>query len=883
MDKEYNHKEVEKKWIEKWSKSDIYSFKNDGREVFSIDTPPPYTSGVAHMGTILGYVWFDMIARFKRMRGFDVYFPHGWDTQGLPTELKVEKELGKSAKKDRSKFREACKKWTEYSIERMSRQLKSVGYFPDWNNVYVTMDRDYWRRVQYSLLKFHEKGLIYIKEHPVHFCPSCESAIAKAEINYREEEGYLNYIKFKLEDGETIEIATTRPELLPACVAVAVNPEDDRYKDLPGRKAIVPIFNQKVEIFSDRAVDPEFGTGIVMICTFGDEQDVKWAYERGLPVVKAINQRGKLTKVAGKYKGMGILEAREAIISDLEKQGYLVKREKIVHQVAVHDKCGTPIEFVPTLQWFIKVRQFKEDIIGAAMSMKWIPDYMLQRLIDWAESLDWDWVISRQRIWGTPIPFWYCEKCHYIIAPREEELPLDPTEREPPVKECPSCGSRRISPARDVCDCWVDSSITPLVITGWPNEREKFEKLYPVSIRPQGYEIIRTWAFYTIFRCLMLTGKPPFKEIVINGMVLGDDGRKMSKSYGNVVEPDEVVEKYGGDSLRQWVSTGALGKDVPFSWKEVKHGHKFLRKLWNIARFVKQNTSDYDGSEYDVSELKPIDRWILYHLDQLIESTTNDFERYEFPQIMRRIWSFTWNKLADDYLEIVKHRIYDPKSIEEKRKTQFVLLKVLRDLVKLVAPITPFIAEEIYQEIDGRKESVHIEEWPERIGSWLEEGAEVSVLIIRGIRRYKGEKGIPLNRKLKEVEIFVNDQRLLGEIRRNLEDIEGATRSEILIREGVPEIDVVVKELEPDISKIGPEFKEKTKDVIEQMRKIKSEIGEEKLYKSLLNSGIIELKLESGETVNVSERHLKIRIERRVGDKEIVEVGDPRVKVLVKP
>ena len=250
---------------------------------------------------------------------------------------------------------------------------------------------------------------------------------------------------------------------------------------------------------------------------------------------------------------------------------------------------------------------------------------------------------------------------------------------------------------------------------------------------------------------------------------------------------------------------------------------------------------------------------------------------------MRRIWSFTWNKLADDYLEIVKHRIYDPKSIEEKRKTQFVLLKVLRDLVKLVAPITPFIAEEIYQEIDGRKESVHIEEWPERIGSWLEEGAEVSVLIIRGIRRYKGEKGIPLNRKLKEVEIFVNDQRLLGEIRRNLEDIEGATRSEILIREGVPEIDVVVKELEPDISKIGPEFKEKTKDVIEQMRKIKSEIGEEKLYKSLLNSGIIELKLESGETVNVSERHLKIRIERRVGDKEIVDIGDPRVKVLVKP
>ncbi|MFN3527917.1 MAG: valine--tRNA ligase, partial [Candidatus Altarchaeaceae archaeon] len=594
LPEKYNFLEIERKWQKEWIEGkykEIYKFdENDNNKIsYVIDTPPPFTSGKLHMGHVLNFIWIDIIARYKRMKNFNVLCPQGWDTQGLPTELKVEQRY-KIKKDEREKFRNLCIEWTKEFIANMKSQMTMIGYIPDWSREYKTMDPEYWKLVQKSLIDFYKKGMIYRKEHPVHFCPSCGTAIAKAEIEYVKRKTLLNYIKFFISENEYIVIATTRPELIQACVAVAVNPKDEKNKNLIDKEVKVPLTERKVKIISDENVDPTFGTGIVMICTFGDEQDVKWVYKHNLQIIKAIDENGRLTKECGIYEGMKVEEARKKILQDLKEKNFIVKQEEIEQNVGIHERCKKPVEFILTNQFFIKVIEFRDKILNESKNIEWIPDYMKIRHDDWIKNMDWDWVISRQRVFGTPLPFWICENCNEIIPADENELPIDPTTKE---KFCPKCKQKAI-PVKDVCDCWVDSSITPLIISKWNNDEKFFNKTYPSSLRPQGHEIIRTWAFYTIFRCLMLTGKIPFNKILVNGMVLGPDGRKMSKSFGNVVEPNEIVEKYGGDAIRQWACTFVPGTDTALLMKDIEHGKRFITKFYNAARFILMNCQDIE-------------------------------------------------------------------------------------------------------------------------------------------------------------------------------------------------------------------------------------------------------------------------------------------------
>lgn len=757
LQKDYNFSKVEKKWQNEWIDgryAEIFKFnekdnKDNNSKIYAIDTPPPFTSGKLHMGHVLNFIWIDIVARFKRMKGFNVLCPQGWDTQGLPTELKVEQKY-RIRKNEREKFRALCVEWTKEFIADMKSQMTSIGYIPDWSKEYKTMDPDYWKAVQHSLIKFYEKGMIYKAKHPVHFCPSCGTAIAKAEIEYAARETILNFIKFYIYDENFITIATTRPELIQACVAVFVHPNDERCKNLIGKFVNVPLTNRKVKIIAESEVDTNFGTGIVMICSFGDEHDVKWIYKYNLGTIEAINEYGRLTDVCGIYTGLKIEEARKEIIEDLTKENLIVKQEKISQNVGIHERCKKPVEFISTDQWFIRVIDSKDKILEKSKGIKWIPNYMQKRYDDWVENMDWDWVISRQRVFGTPLPFYYCENCSKIIPAEISELPIDPTLKE---KKCPIC-SKILTPAKDVCDCWVDSSITPLIISNWMSNESYFNKTYPSSLRPQGHEIIRTWAFYTIFRCLILTEQIPFDKILVNGMVFGLDGKKMSKSLGNVVEPNEIVEKYGADAVRQWACIFVPGSDTALIMKDIDYGKRFVTKLWNASKFILLNLDGFNYANFNeqsinYENLRLIDKWMLAKLDEMIEKTDNCLENFNF-NIMKDVQDFVWHDVCDNYLELVKYRIYENV---DKSQAQETLLCVLKNLLKLLSPFIPHITEEIYQNFGNG--SVHSERFPEPLGI-SEEYLKVDKVIdvIEAIRKFKGVNKMKFQDEISKVKVY---------------------------------------------------------------------------------------------------------------------------------
>jgi valyl-tRNA synthetase len=770
LPKRHNFKEIEQKWIQYWKANDIYKFNInfEGKEIYVLDAPPPFTSGTLHMGHILNHTWIDTVARFKRMCGFNVYFPQGFDCHGLPTELKVEKEF-KISKDDREQFLEKCIQWTNDAITTMMQQFEKIGYSSDWDFSYRTMDNRYLRIVQKTLLYFYEKGWLFQDSHPIHWCPKCRTALAKQEVGYIEKRGKLYHIKLPLSDESGYAtIATTRPEFMSSCVAVLINPEDTRYYSLAQRKVTLPIFNREVPIIQDPSVDMEFGTGIVYVCTFGDETDVNWQKSYNLPIIISIDEKGFMTEAAGKYQGMTIAEAREAIVQDLEELNLLEKVEEIDHRIIVHTErssCLNPIEYLPIKQWFISIRPFKEEILEAAQKMNWFPPLMIKRLEDWVESLEWDWVISRQRVFGTPIPFYTCENCNKIIPAAESDLPIDPRIDPPPITQCPDCGGALIG-ATDVCDCWIDSSITPLIISKWSEDDHFFSKTYPATLRSQGYEIIRTWAFYTIFRCLKITELPCFRDLMINGMVAGPDGRKMSKSYGNVVKPEAPLEKYGADALRQWGALGSLGDDYPYNETEIDFNLRFLTKLWNACRYLSSQLTGADIASLDETQLQlpPIDEWILNKLNNLIEVVTDSFSNYNFHAGLLVFREFFWHDFCDDYLEAVKYRFYSEEPDNaQKLAGQYTLYHVILDSLKLFAPIAPFITEEIYHAIFKETvnvPSIHLCSWPTPQYKVDDQTTQIGASIIQIISEFRKEKsqmGIPLNTPITKAIIKYQD------------------------------------------------------------------------------------------------------------------------------
>ncbi|WP_456365173.1 valine--tRNA ligase [Thermococcus sp.] len=864
LPKAYDPSEIEPKWQKFWLDEKIYKYELDEkRPSYAIDTPPPFTSGTLHLGHVLSHTWIDIVARYKRMTGYNVLFPQGFDNHGLPTELKVEKEFGIS-KDQPEKFLQKCIEWTWQAIEAMRNQFIRIGYSADWDLEYHTMDDWYKAAVQKSLIEFYRKGMLYRDEHPVYWCPRCRTSLAKAEVGYVEEEGYLYYIKLPLADGSGhVPIATTRPELMPACVAVFVHPEDERYKGVVGKKVKLPVFEREVPVLADEDVDPSFGTGAVYNCTYGDEQDVIWQKRYNLPVIIAINEDGTMNERAGPYAGLKTEEARKKITEDLERMGLLYKKEKIKHRVLRHTErssCMAPIELLPKKQWFIKVKDFTDEIVKVAERINWYPSDMFLRLKDWAESMDWDWVISRQRVFGTPIPFWVCKNGE-IILPNEEDLPVDPRFDKPPRK-C-SDGSDP-KPVRDVLDCWVDSSLTALIISRWHdairgNEEGKrwFEHNFPTALRPQGTDIIRTWAFYTIFRTWVLTGEKPWHDILINGMVAGPDGRKMSKSYGNVVAPDEVIPKYGADALRLWTALAPPGEDHPFKWETVDYNYRFLQKVWNIYRFAERHLENFDPAKAP-AELEPLDRWILSRLHRVIEFATREMEKYRFNLLTRELIAFVWHEVADDYIEMIKYRLYGDDE-ESKLKAKASLYELLYNVMLLLAPLTPHITEELYQNLFRERvgaKSVHLLDWPKydegRIDEEAEKLGELAREIVGAMRRYKNSHGLALNAKLKHVAIYATDSyEMLKIIERDIAGTMNIERLEII--RGEPELEERIIEIKPNFRTVGPRYGKLVPKITAYLKQ-----NAEGVARAIKETGKVEFEVD-GEKVELTKDDVVIR------------------------
>lgn len=709
--------DIEKKWQKIWeNKKRDY----DG-DILVIDTPPPFTSGTLHMGHILSYSYIDFIARYKSLKGYKVYYPQGWDAQGFPTEIKVEKKYGKLPKEE---FRKKCIEWSYEMLSNMREQMKRMGYMVDWNNQYITMEPEYHRKVQESIIEMWKKGDIYRANHPVLWCTNCKSAVAKAELEDLE----INSILYDI-DFQTITISTTRPELIHACVAVVVNPNDDRYKHLIGKKAVIPLYNKEVPIIADKEVLTDFGTGAVMVCTYGDKQDLEWQKRYNLPVIEGIDKDGKL--INSKYDGKNIEEARKLILNDLKP--YIKGSKEYKKIVKVHDRCKTPVELINSYEWFCKVKDYKHELIEIAKKIRWIPDFGIYHYIDWLNNLDWDWVISRDRVFGTPIPFYICERCGKIEP--ADQLPFYPKDE----KLC-ECGGT-MKPEQKVLDVWVDSSITPLVISKYWEDKEFFSKAFPNWIRIQGVEIIRTWALYTIYRIYRLTGKIPWKEILLNGNVLAPDGRKMSKSLGNVISPDQLLKEYPVDALRQWAAmSGALAKDRPFSYEDIKYAKSFLIKYWNASKFVLSKLRPIKNYQ-----LRKVDRWILHKLSILVKEVTEAMENYEFREAVTKLQQFYWNSFCDYYIEYVKWRFNNNEHVDGAVYTLKTVQEVFSQMFSVFAP---HLSYEVYYQITGKE----IDKWPEFSFEDIEAYNEVEKFnkIVSEVRTYKIKNRMSIKQELNE-------------------------------------------------------------------------------------------------------------------------------------
>ncbi len=801
LPKGYDFAEVEERWRSSWCDEDFYFDSHSKKPPFIIDTPPPYPTGNFHIGNALNWCYIDFFARFKRMCGFNVMFPQGWDCHGLPTEVKVE-ETNNITKNDvsREEFRRMCRELTIKNIEQMRQTLRAMAFSVDWSNEYITMHPDYFKKTQLSFLRMLQSGYIYQSEHPVNFCTRCETAIAFAEVAYDERSTRLNYFDF---DG--VEIATTRPELLAACVAVAVHPDDQRYHNLKGKTLHVPIFCHPVPVVRDEAVDPGFGSGAVMICTFGDKQDVHWWKQHNLTLRKAIDRRGRMTALAQKYEGMTTAECRNAILADMKEQKILKRQQDLHQRVGTCWRCKTPIEILSERQWFVKIKP--GEILDAAHQIRWYPEHMLRRMENWVGQMEWDWCISRQRIFATPIPIWFCRKCGEMVVPDEKDLPVDPTVTKP-NHPCPSCKSNEFTAEEDVLDTWMDSSISVLNVTGW--DGRGVPRIFPAQIRPQGHDIIRTWAFYTILRAVALTGHRPWDQILINGMVLGEDGFKMSKSRGNIIVPEEILSKYGADALRQWAAAGAAtGSDIMFNWNDVIAASRFQTKMWNIARFVLLQL-EKEGCEKNIPVTALADRWLLTRLSDTVVKVTESMEQYQFDTALKGIREFAWDILADNYIELVKGRLY---AKDASRKSACLVLHTAYDAIcRMLAPFIPYFAEECYTYLNSG--SVHKQPWVKFTYDDPQARMEGDILseVVAEVRKFKHDSGLALNAPLGRVTIYTPN---------TIQDEGDATRAlnaDVRWRTDTAQLDRVITDIEFDRSVVGPTFRKQAQAFMKAVR-----------------------------------------------------------------
>lgn len=760
LEKKYNAEEKENKWLNYWKENGIYDFKPDHRKVFSIDTPPPTVNGKIHIGHIFSYSQTEMIARYKRLRGYNIFYPFGFDDNGLPSERLVEKEQGKKAHEiGREEFSKLCYETTDKYEEEFQNLFSKMGVSTDWNIHYKTVSPSTIKISQRSFLDLIDKGHCYHKESPALWCNECLTSIAQAELETKTIKTTFNYINFKtVEDNEEFTIATTRPELLPAIVCVFVNPNDENHKSLIGKTAHIPVIDVEVPIMGDEKVDACKGTGIVMCCTFGDQTDIEWWKKYNLPLKYIFTDNGRIIDSVPNYGGMKIKEARKQIIEDLQEGGFVVKIEELEHEVGIHERCGKEVEYSVMKQWFIDTMNHKDDFIKIGNEIKWHPDHMHNRYNEWVENIMWDWCISRQRYFGVPFPVWYCKECGEPIFASAEDLPVNPLTDKPKVDKCPKCNAHEFLPETDVMDTWATSSLTPLINMRY-GEKDNYESfLKPMSLRTNASEIIRTWDFYTIVKSFYHFGTRPWDNVMISGFVMASKGEKISKSKGNSkIEPMDAIKQYSADVLRYWAGTGRLGTDIVYSDETLLRGKKLINKIWNVSKFIEMHLADYQDKEFDNYEY--IDKWILGKFQEMESGFVKYLDEYEVGLALNHLEKFFWN-FCDNYIEIVKHRLYRPEEFGKipRYSGQKTVYTILYKLLQDFSIFFPFITEEIYQELYHNNKSIHLTEINPLEFNFNKE-MEIGDSIIDIISQVRGQKtinNVSLKTPVKNLKLSIN-------------------------------------------------------------------------------------------------------------------------------
>jgi len=757
-----------------WENQGVYRFSKTSKKLlFSIDTPPPYASGPWHVANAAHYAQIDMIARYFRMNNYEVLFPLGIDRNGLPVEVEVEKELKIHAYNiPREEFIRLCSNFLDEVEAQIIQIARRMGMSCDFSNHYCTDSSEYRKTTQATFIEMWNRGLVHEDKRPTSWCPVCRTTVADAEIDYAEVPTSLNYIKFTVkETDESIIIATTRPELLCTCSMVLYNPDDSRYTHLSGKTAIVPIFKQEVPIKAHSSAKPEFGTGLMMACSYGDYADLRLFRELNLKGVIAIDQAGRMNDVAGPYKGLMVEEARRKIIQDLLNDGLVSKQEKIVHRTPICWRSEDPIELIEMPEYYLKQLEYLDDIRRLAGEMRFYPKESRQILMNWIDSLTIDWPISRRRFYGTEIPIWYCKRCGKPHVPHPGKY-YQPWREEAPFEQCESCGCREFVGEQRTFDTWFDSSISELFVIGYLRDDGFFRKAFPASLRPQGVDIVRNWLYYSILRTFLLFKERPFRSVRLSGMGLDENGEAMHKSKGNAVYPESMFEKYGSDAFRFWSAVEAkLGSNYRFSEERVKGAASFVTKLWNIARFISSFPIVFEGYE-----LSALDKMMLAQLNSLVIECKNGYDEMDFYVPANAIRAFAWNVFADHYVEAAKSRAYNQCGEFDgklQRGAWYTLHTCLSTIIRLLAPICPFVTEALWHELYSN-ESIHLQPFPKKKKEFESdlEGLLPQLLEFNTtIWKYKKEKSIALSQELratvyarKELHVFAADLKAMHKI-----------------------------------------------------------------------------------------------------------------------
>ena len=809
---EYDHRAVEAAARGLWEAHDIYRYDRDGDgPVFSVDTPPPYVSAAhLHVGHAMSYSQPDFIVRYRRMRGERVFYPIGFDDNGLPTERYVEQAHGvRAVDMPRAEFTALCLAETRRVAGRYEDLWRRLGLSVDWSLRYSTIDARCQRTAQTSFVKLHEAGYLRRAQDPILWCPEDRTSLAQADVEDLERTSRLHTIRFGGPDGQDLPIATTRPELLPACVALYHHPADTRYAGV--QRAIVPLFGYQAPVLTDESVDPEYGTGLMMVCTFGDSEDVlKWRRD-GLDLRLVVEPDGRLGELAGEFAGLPLTQARSAVVKALGEAGLLVSSEPVRQVVGVHERCQTPVEFQIRPQWFIAVREHADRFRARAAELEWIPPFMRRRLEDWIDGLKWDWNITRQRRYGVPFPVWFCVACETPVLARLEDLPVDPLADTPPVSSCPSCGSASLTPDPDVMDTWLTSSLSPQINDGWALGGTD-PALAPMSMRVQAFEIIRTWLFYSVVQSELLFGRVPWRTALISGWGLSEQGKKLSKrdlgkstgpdGYNRYV-PDDVMGKYGADAVRLWATKGRIGTDLRYNEKDIRTGRKFAVKLWNVGRFLSMNLGDLD-----VSAAAPppggrdvVDRWVLGHLAGTVAEATAAFEQHDYMQAHQLASRMFWSVYCDRYLEMIKDRLGAGAGRDDAGRddagrddagrdgARWTLWESFRVLLGLFAPFAPFVTERMYQQFYAAHEgtiSLHLTRWPGVDERWRGDQAAVEAVdqlavILDATRALRSGQRLGNSARLSKLIVQAHDAAARSLLDQIAEPLRVAARADALV------------------------------------------------------------------------------------------------------